>query len=153
MATLEELAAEIETLRGQVQVLQDREEIRGVVKAYARNLDARDMEAFSLLFARNGSWVGRSGTFTGHKEIQSTLGDSLESNVSANGPTLYHLNSDPAIEIDGDRATAFTFWMHVRRNEKDSPTLPTLGSYNDVFVREDGRWRFLERKVSVLMAS
>ena len=153
MATLEELAAEIATLRRQVQQLQDREEIRAVVKAYASNLDARDMGAFSLLFARNGSWVGSSGTYTGPADIQSRLGTSLESNISDNGPTLYHLNSDTAIEIDGDRATGFTFWMHVRRDEKDSPTLPTLGQYNDVFVREDGRWRFLERKVSVLMAS
>jgi hypothetical protein len=61
------------------------------------------------------------------------------------------LNTDPAIELDGDRATAFTFWMHVRRGDGDVPLLPTLGGYVDELIREEGRWRFLVRSVTPMI--
>ena len=33
------------------------------------------------------------------------------------GATLWHLITDPSITVDGDRATAESLWMHVRRGE------------------------------------
>jgi uncharacterized protein (TIGR02246 family) len=153
MTTLDDLAAEIDALRQEVQLLADREEIRSLTKEYARTLDARDLRAFSLLFAREGSWVGGSGAATGPEAIQSMLEKALSDNRSPHGPTLYHLTTDPEITVLGDHATGACFWMHVRRDHRDAPTLPTLGHYDDRYVREAGRWRFLERKVSSLMAS
>jgi len=38
--------------------------------------------------------------------------------------------------------------MHVRRGDDDTTTLPTLGTYDDELVVEDGRWRFLRRSVT-----
>lgn len=70
----------------------------------------------------------------------------LDENPPAPGPTLFHLNTDPAITVEGDRATAFTFWVHVRRTQGDTPSIPTLGYYNDVLTKEHGRWRFLRRE-------
>jgi len=151
MSTIDELAKEVEALRKEVQGLQDREEIRALLKEYARTLDARDLRAYSLLFSREGSWSGGSGSATGPEAIQGMLEKALDDNRSPHGPALYHLTSDPAISLDGDRATSTSFWMHVRRDEDNAPTIPTLGQYDDVFVREDGRWRFLERRTSVLM--
>ena len=53
-------------------------------------------------------------------------------------PTLWHWITDPAIAVDGDRATAESLWMHVRRGEGDTPLLPTLGRYEDELILEDG---------------
>ncbi len=64
------------------------------------------------------------------------------------GATLWHLITDPSITVDGDRATAQSLWMHVRRGDGDTPLLPTLGVYEDELVVEDGRWRFLRRSVT-----
>ena len=75
----------------------------------------------------------------------------LPDNPPAPGATLWHWISDPAITVDGDRATASSLWMHVRRGEDDHPLLPTLGGYDDELIREDGRWRFLRRSVSPLV--
>jgi len=152
MSTIDDVAKEVEALRREVRELQDREEIRALLKEYARTLDARDLRAYSLLFSREGSWIGGSGTATGGPgAIQAMLEKALDDNRSPHGPALYHLTSDPVIGLDGERATATSFWMHVRRDEQNAPTIPTLGQYDDVFVREDGRWRFLERRASVLM--
>lgn len=154
MSTAEELAAEVETLRRQVQVLADREEIRNLTKEYAKRLDARDLHAFSLLFAKEGTWTGGTGSGTGPEGIQSMLEKGLANNATpSGGRILYHLTTDPQIEVDGDEATGSCFWMHCRRDDADRPTLPTLGHYDDRYVREDGHWRFAERRVSQLMAT
>jgi len=133
---------ELDELRERVRTLEDREEIRNLIQAYRKTLDDRDLRAFSELFAAEGTWTGRSGTATGPEEIYSMLSAALPDNPPAPGSTLWHLNTDPAIEVDGDRATAFTFWMHVRRGDGDVPVLPTLGGYEDELIRENGSWRF-----------
>ena len=133
---------ELDELRARVRTLEDREEIRNLIQAYRKTLDDRDLRAFSELFTAEGTWTGRSGTATGPEEIYSMLSAALPDNPPAPGSTLWHLNTDPAIEVDGDRATAFTFWMHVRRGDGDVPVLPTLGGYEDELIRENGSWRF-----------
>jgi hypothetical protein len=145
------METELDELRARVRTLEDKEEIRNLIQAYRKTLDDRDLRAFSELFASNGTWTGRSGKATGPREIHSMLTAALPDNPPAPASTLWHLNSDPAIEVDGDRATAFTFWMHVRRGEGDVPALPTLGGYEDELIREDGRWRFLLRSVVPLI--
>ena len=140
-------------LRARLRDLEDREGIRRTIQEYRRTLDARELGAFAALFAPDGTWSGRSGRATGPEAIERMLRGSLEDNPPAPGPTLYHLNTDPAIEIDGSRATAFAFWLHVRRGADGRPLLPTLGSYDDVLVRDEHRWRFFERRVTVLMVT
>jgi uncharacterized protein (TIGR02246 family) len=138
-------------LEGRLRVLEDREEIRNLLQEYRRTLDVRDMRAFSELYARDGTWTGASGTATGPEAIHDMLVGVLPDNPPAPASTLWHWITDPAITVDGDRATAESFWMHVRRGEGDTPLLPTLGHYQDDLVREDGRWRFQLRRVSRLI--
>ena len=145
------MTTELDELRERVRTLEDKEEIRNLIQEYRRTLDDRDLRAFSELFAAAGTWTGRSGTATGPQEIYSMLEAALPENPPAPGSTLWHLNTDPAIRVDGHRATAFTFWMHVRRGEGDTPLLPTLGGYQDELIRENGRWRFVLRSVTPLI--
>jgi uncharacterized protein (TIGR02246 family) len=140
------MAADVEELRSRISALEDREEIRRLIQEYRRTLDERDLHSFSLLFAENGTWTGGLGEATGPEAIQRMLEESLDDNPPAPGPTLFHLNTDPAITVEGERATAFTFWVHVRRAEDDTPGIPTLGYYNDLLTKERGRWRFLRRE-------
>jgi len=143
--------SELDELRTRVRVLEDREEIRNLLQEYRRTLDVRDMRAYAALFAADGSWSGKSGEATGPDAIHDMLVAVLPDNPPAPGSTLWHWIGDPVITVDGDRATAQSLWMHVRRGEDDRPLLPTLGGYDDELIREDGRWRFLRRKVSPLI--
>ncbi|WP_053225782.1 nuclear transport factor 2 family protein [Solirubrobacter soli] len=145
------MSAELDDLRARVRVLEDREEIRQLLQEYRRTLDARDMRAYSALFAAEGSWSGKSGSATGPDGIHDMLVAVLPDNPPAPGSTLWHWIGDPTIVVDGDRATASSLWMHVRRGDDDRPLLPTLGGYEDELIREDGRWRFLRRTVSPLV--
>jgi uncharacterized protein (TIGR02246 family) len=142
------MPAELDEIRGRLRVLEAKEEIRNLLQEYRRTLDVRDLRAFSALFASNGSWVGASGAATGPEEIHSMLTAALPDNPPWPGSTLWHLITDPAIAVDGERATAQSLWMHVRRGEDDTPLLPTLGVYEDELAVEDGTWRFLRRSVT-----
>jgi uncharacterized protein (TIGR02246 family) len=145
------MTTELDELHERVRTLEAKEEIRNLIQEYRRTLDDRDLRAFSELFAEDGTWTGRSGTATGPAAIYTMLEAALPDNPPAPGSTLWHLNTDPSIRVDGDRATASMLWMHVRRGEGDAPLLPTLGGYEDQFVRENGRWRFLLRSVTPLI--
>ena len=140
------MAANLEELESRISALEDREEIRRLIQEYRRTLDERDLYSYSLLFAENGTWTGGLGEATGPEAIRRMLEESLDANPPAPGPTLFHLNSDPAITVEGERATAFTFWVHVRRTGEDTPGIPTLGYYTDLGTTEGGRWRFLRRE-------
>jgi uncharacterized protein (TIGR02246 family) len=141
----------MEGVEERLRVLEAKEEIRNLLQEYRRTLDVRDMRAFSALFASNGTWTGASGDATGPEGIYTMLTAALPENPPWPGSTLWHLISDPSIAVDGDRATADSLWMHVRRGEGDTPLLPTLGRYEDELVVEDGSWRFLRRSVTRLI--
>jgi uncharacterized protein (TIGR02246 family) len=140
-------ATDIEVLAARVQALEDREEIRELLLAYGRALDSRDFIAFSNLFAEEeGEWVGGLGAAKGRKAIFELMDTSIGHNAPRTGPGSYHVFSNEQIEVDGDRASATTKWIFVMQSEEASPRWVYLGHYDDTFVREDGRWRFLRRE-------
>lgn len=138
-------------LEERLRVLEAKEEIRNLLQSYRRTLDIRDMRAFSELYAADGSWSGASGAATGPEDIYAMLTAALPDNPPWPGSTLWHWISDPTIVVDGDTATAESFWMHVRRGDGDAVLMPTLGRYDDQLVVEDGRWRFKDRSVTRLI--
>jgi len=129
--------------------LEDIEEIRDLTLRYREYLDRRDMAAYAALFAENGVWEGRTGSARTPAGIQAMLEERLAPNPPAPGPTIYHVVSDPEITVDGDTATGYSVWMHVRRSTADTPEIPTLGHYRDEYVRERGTWKFSRRVAAV----
>jgi uncharacterized protein (TIGR02246 family) len=141
------LAADLDSLAARVQELEDREEIRELLLAYGRALDSRDFIAFSELFAEEeGEWVGGLGAAKGRQAIFELMDKSIGHNRPRTGPPSYHVFSNEHITVDGDHASATTKWIFVMQNDETSPRWVYLGHYDDTFVREDGRWRFLRRQ-------
>jgi uncharacterized protein (TIGR02246 family) len=130
-------------LAGRVQHLEDIEEIRNVLLDYGRFLDSRDFEAYSQLFAEDGEWIGGFGTVKGPEAIQEFMVDAIPGPNSGN---TYHLLSNFVIEVDGDNATAWSRWAFVTGGTDDRPTPAQGGHYDDILIREDGRWKFMRRE-------
>jgi uncharacterized protein (TIGR02246 family) len=125
--------------------LEDLEQIRQLSQDYRRHLDARDLDAYSQLFAEDGEWLGRTGYAKGPAGIAAMLTERLAANPGPPGPTSWHLVTEPQIELHGDRATGAVTWALVQRGEGDTPVLKLLGHYEDSYVRERGRWRYQRR--------
>ena len=135
-------AGEIES---RLQVLEDKEAIRDLLMDYGRTLDARDFKSFSELFARDvGEWNGGMGVARGPQAIRKLMEETITGKPGVN----FHIFNNESIDVDGDRATAVTKWTFVVQGDDGRPQWVYLGHYNDILIREDGRWKFLQRKVT-----
>jgi SnoaL-like domain len=124
--------------------LEDVEEIRRLIQDYRRHLDAGDLVSYGLLFAENGEWIGGTGYAKSPAGITAMLTERLPPRNP--GPqSSWHLLTDPVITVDGDRATGLLTWSWVGRGEGNVPVMRLLGTYEDSYVRENGRWRFRTR--------
>ena len=139
-------AADLDSLAKRVQVLEDREEIRALILAYGQAHDHRDYRMFASLFATNGEWIGGLGTARGPDAIFALMDKSIGHHPLPEGSGTFHVLTNEQIVIDGDRASSVTKWLYLTAGDDKSPKLTYLGHYDDQFVRENGRWKFLRRQ-------
>lgn len=129
-----------------IQRLEDELALRRIIVDYAATLDAHDFAAYAALFARDGTWQTGATVRRGSEEIQQML-------LGLYGPTpagyvnreSYHLVSNMAVDVKGDRATARSRHLLVLRGPDGHPTPTLAGRYEDEFVREDGKWKIFRR--------
>lgn len=133
-----------DSLTERLRRLEDAEQIRQLNLAYRRHLDARDLDAYGLLFADQGEWLGGTGYGKTPAGITAMLNERLPGRGS-DRPTAWHLVTEPEIDLDGDRATGTVTWTWVGRGDAGTPVMRLLGHYDDSYVRERGRWRYQRR--------
>lgn len=129
-----------------LQKLEDIEEIRTLMIDYGRALDKRDFAAYGALFAKEGQWKGGMGGATGPENIANMV----ESGFAKMDPVMYtdsnHVMTSMDIRVDGDTATGWSRWLWVIPGDDNRPLVQRGGYYEDVFVREDGKWKFKQRQ-------
>jgi len=132
------------TLEARVQRLEDIENIRALLVEYGRDLDKRDLVAYSHLFAKDGIWEGGMG------KAQSPAG--IERLVRGGFAKLpprhndFHIMSSMDIRITGpDSAVAWSRWTYVVQGKDGKPTPFLAGHYEDVLTKVDGVWKFQHR--------
>lgn len=130
--------------------VEDHIAIERLLMEYGRTLDTGDFAAFSRLFATNGEWSGNIGTFKGPAAIQAAMDKAYKPRVGAPPvPTFYHVLTNAIIDIHGDRATSLSKWTFIGFDH-GRPHVGAIGYYDDTIIRENGSWRFLQRKALVM---
>jgi hypothetical protein len=130
-----------------IQRIEDHLAIERLLMEYGRALDNRDFDAYSQLFAKNGSWSGSLGTFTGPAAIKAAMLKAFAGSGMTNIGSNFHVLTNPIIDIDGDTATASSKWTFMRMVD-NKPVIALSGGYADKLVRENGTWKFLSRVAS-----
>src|SRR6201989_2106275 len=85
--------------------LEDAEQIRQLHPAYRRHLDARHLDAYGLLFADEGEWLGGTGYGKTPAGITAMLKERLAGNPAPPGPTSWHLVTEAGVDGRGHWAT------------------------------------------------
>jgi ketosteroid isomerase-like protein len=134
-----------DSLTERLRRLEDAEQIRQLNLEYRRHLDARDLDAYGRLFAADGEWLGGTGYGQGPAGITAMLKEKLAGNPGPPGPTSWHLVTESGVDVRGDRATGTVTWALIQRGDGDKPVMRLLGHYDDIYVREHGRWRYRRR--------
>jgi uncharacterized protein (TIGR02246 family) len=139
-------AAADTSIAARLQRLEDMEEIRTLLLDYGRFLDSRDLVAYSRLFAKDGEWVGGFGSARGPDEILAFMRKNL--GTGTNSSNTFHILSNFEIATDRDTATAWSRWTYITPGADGKPVISQAGRYDDVLVRENGRWKFKRRVAS-----
>jgi ketosteroid isomerase-like protein len=124
--------------------LRSAEEIRNLLVRYGLYLDAKDFAGYVSLFTADGVLDAPLGSAQGQQAIRDMLGNVL-------GPVNagFHIYANPLIEVDGDTATAMSRFTYVQNIEGQLPEVRLVGHYDDELRREDGRWLFARRKITI----
>lgn len=134
----------------------DRLAIRELIDAYAHDADRKQSAAQAALFTDDAvvevymSEPGKDSqpvqVLRGREAIQAGFGDALKPY-----PVTMHFNGQSTVQIDGDQATNESYTLaHHFFTEGGKRMVLVMGiRYYDTIVRQDGRWRFAERKLII----
>ncbi len=134
-------------VEARLQRLEDEQAIRNLLVEYGYDLDTQNLEGYSKLFAKDGTWTGGIGSAKGPDGIYAMLQKALAKAPPYDPAKVrsFHLLTNFYIQVDGDKATARSKWTFFGRSD-DNKLVPRLaGHYDDTFVREDGKWKFKSR--------
>ena len=146
-------------LSERIQRLEDEREITRQLYAYGQCIDYGAKDAFVAIFTADAvltySWdtantvvdSGRAAPL--RYEGTEAIREFVLGHTSA--PDVYHKHMlmEPTVEVDGDRATALSYFSRFDRS-RNGPLVSSFGCYRDLFVRcPDGRWRIRERRAEV----
>ena len=128
--------------------MDDGEQIRALIHAYAERIDTGDLDGLAELFA-DSTWRsgGRSEVFRGVEQVRRMYNGVI---LYDGRPCTKHVITNVSIVCDGsDVATARSYFTVLQA----TPSLPLqpiiAGSYHDEFTRVDGTWRFSDRLIVV----
>ncbi|MFE4518687.1 nuclear transport factor 2 family protein [Kitasatospora sp. NPDC056783] len=127
-------------------------EIENLIARYAELVDDGDFAGLGALLA-DATFVGSGAPVSGAEAVEAMFRETLV--VYADGtPRTQHVTGNVAVEVD-ERAGTAAARSYVTVFQA-LPELPlqavAAGRYHDRFARgEDGRWRFVERRVRITL--
>jgi SnoaL-like domain len=120
--------------------------ILALMAEYCDSIDRGDLDGCAALF-RGGRWGIAGQLAEGETAVRALLANvTLYDGI----PLTRHLMSNVLIDVaaDGNHASARSCIMVMQRVPPDFALQPIfIGSYHDVFVRENEQWRFRERVI------
>ena len=132
-------------------------EIRTVLARIAQLADTGDLEEYLTLFTEDAVWgmpdnpaVGMTANEKkGHAEILVGAQERRASGLQGPGTESRHVLTTIAIDVESeDRATARSYFMFFG-STSTTPTLRTMGQYDDVLVKGERGWQLARRRITV----
>lgn len=119
-----------------------RQDITEVLVRYATGIDARDWELFRSCFTDDcHADYGDIGTWEG---VDAITGYMTQTHADM-GHTLHRI-SNPAIAVDGDRATARSYVDALLMSADGDSGVNAIGFYDDELVHAEGSWKIARRR-------
>jgi 3-phenylpropionate/cinnamic acid dioxygenase small subunit len=132
-------------------------EIRTVLARIAQLADTGDLEEYLTLFTEDAVWgmpdnpaVGMTANEKkGHAELLAGAQEPRASGLQGPGTESRHVLTTIAIDVESeDRATARSYFLFFD-STSTTPTLRTMGQYDDVLVKGERGWQLARRRITV----
>lgn len=149
------------SLEQRIQQLEDQAALKRLVDTFANLADDKDIATQMQLFTEDATvntYFGDTlfASMSGREEISKVF-----SGFIANFSSLYHMNGQFTVDINGDHASSTHYCLVVLVSEDQGKEYKNFNGviYKDNYVRRDGQWlitqreaRFTWRDVSELIA-
>jgi len=132
----------------------DRAAIIDLQARYVMAMDYFDAEGYAAVFAEDGVLDWARGPVVGREAIHEFMATGTYDFTRGAPPaataegknwpsTVRHLITNQVIDVDGDKATALTYWIQFNNNQdRQQVEWMLFGSWYDEFVKVDGEWFF-----------
>lgn len=140
------MTVDVEALAARLQRVEDELAIRRVILSYGPAADAGLAARAGGLWADDGEydWDTVRPALVGPDEVESMLLGRGHQSLIREG--VAHFAGPPLIEVDGDRATALSYSLVLRRDADEQRIFVwRLGAAHWEFIRVDGTWRIRRR--------
>ncbi len=121
--------------------------IRNLIARLSLNADMGSVEEYLASFASDAVWNLPGNASHGIDEIRAGLLNRRASGAVGPGTNGRHMVSSIDVVMDGDRATARSYFQFVT-NTNTAPVLALVGAYADEFVRTAAGWRLQRRDIT-----
>ncbi|WP_313392160.1 nuclear transport factor 2 family protein [Sphingobium yanoikuyae] len=147
MASATPAAAQDTDLAARIGKLEDEAALKRLVDTFSNLADRKDIDTQVTLFTEDAtvdSWVdGKKGSsLKGRAELASAFGGFL-----AQFSTVYHMNGQQTVTIQGDEATGTAYCLVVLVSQSDGKTIRRTSGvrYDDRYERRNGQWLIAAR--------
>ena len=138
-----------------IRTIGDRQEIAMLLARIAQLADAGDPEEYVRCFTADAVWDLTDATdlpmdvqtIVGRTELLAGVLARRNAGIQGPGTHTRHDISSIAIEVDGDEASARSYFRYYRGAD-GIPTLTAMGVYDDAFVRDVSGWLLSHRVIS-----
>lgn len=126
----------------------DHIEIRTLIDRYSHYIDRGRYADWVALFARDGEFAGGEGWHAvGHEEL-TKFTQRFHDTILKNYLSMQHFFTNVVVElVDDNNATASSYALVVV-SEANGWRIHFTSVYDDQIIREDGAWRFRQRRIT-----
>ena len=132
--------------------MNDEAAITNLLYRYAELIDAGDFAAAAQLF-RYATLTSRDaqGDYyqSDHEQLLQRWRELIKGYPSGR-PETKHLVTNPIVEVEGDAATARSYYTVLQQLGESPVNVLASGRYHDRFERVDGAWRFTHRDYTLM---
>jgi hypothetical protein len=128
----------------------DIREIENLLGRYLYLVQAHDYDSILDLFSSRddvSAEIGESGVYEGPGKVRALFVGLLKPLFTSPGSLPIHMATTPVIEVEADGRHADGMWQTIGCNAFPGETGLTatwqVGKYDNRFVKEAGRWKFL----------
>jgi 3-phenylpropionate/cinnamic acid dioxygenase small subunit len=132
-----------------VQAMIDELAVRNVLARIAQLADTGDLDEYLMRFAPDASWeMPGAPARSGHADLRQGAVERRASGMQGPGTGTRHVLTTTAVTIDGDTATARSYWMFLA-DTTTQPTIRLTGQYDDVLRRSSTGWQMARRAITM----
>ena len=139
----------------------DRQAIEALLAQYSTGLDTLNPDLYVSCFTDDAELVQGDTVRKGRAEIRKVVTDLIESRdkraaaAAASTPgaevppnAMHHVITNGVIDlIDASDARHRSYWMTILGRAGGKFDVAAMGRYEDVLVKQDGKWLFRQRKI------